>query len=150
MTKLANSEAAKISKQAKESPKEDIHFSADEQLKNLRKSLKNEMIKQELTQIQRFKSVSVMHAKPTLVPRSFTKTVVDGVPEGAKETQMSTTYYGTTSVFKDENGKCTEITDMSFLGAGPMKQRISYQCGESKIDKKFRQHMRTVLKNLGK
>jgi hypothetical protein len=146
--KSATTVSTSVSKKPEENSNKVIDFSAYEQLNKLKLSINNKVIKEALVESQRFESMSLMHAAPEPVPHSITKT--ESVLEGAKKMNMRTSHYGNTTVYKDNNGICTSVTDMSYLGLGPMKKTRIRRCSESKFDKTFRLHMKDVLRKLGK
>jgi len=130
--------------------KNKANFSAYNKLEKLKLSINNKIMEDNLTAQRHFKPAPVINAEADPVPHSITKTEIDSVLEGVKRMQLTATSYGNTTIFKDENGICTSVTDLSFLGTGPMKKTTRSRCGKSKFDKNFSFHMKSVLKKLGK
>ena len=129
-------------------PKPKIHnstqasFSSYKQLNNLRSTINDKAISQELAELQQFRSPSVMHGKQTAVPRSFEQLT----PEQERN-KNTTKMSNDISITKHENGSCT-IDREQFLGSPVEGTSSSFACGESKFDKSFREHMKKVQEKL--
>jgi len=130
--------------------KNTVNFSAYGSLERLKLSINNKIMAENSTKPRYFKAGPVINATSEPVPHSVTKTEIDSVLEGAKRMLLTATYYGGTTVFKDEDGVCTTVTDVSFLSTSPMKRVSRSRCGKSKFDKNFSLHMKDVIKKLGK
>ncbi|PCH95479.1 MAG: hypothetical protein COB83_08615 [Gammaproteobacteria bacterium] len=117
-------------------------FSAYQQLDNLRKSINEKIMSQELTQLQQFRSPSVMHGEQIPVPHSNKQLT----PEQTRE-KNTTKMSNEISITKHDNGTCT-ITREQFLGSPVPGSSSGFACGESKFDKSFRAHMKKVQAKL--
>lgn len=113
-------------------------FSAYKQLDNLRANLKNKAISQELSQLQQFRSPSVMHGEPIPVPASMVQLTQD-----QERSQNTTKMSNNISIIKHDNGVCT-IEREQFLGSPVEGSSAFFACGEAKFDKNFREHMNKV------
>lgn len=117
-------------------------FSAYKQLENLRKSINEKMIAQELLELQQFRSPSVMHGNRIPVPHSNIPLTSEQARE-RKVTKMSNDI----SITKYDNGICV-IEREQFLGSPVEGSSAAFTCGESKYDKSFREHMKKVQEKL--
>ena len=59
-------------------------------------------------------------------------------------------HYGNTTIYKDENGICTQVTDLTSVGLMGMTSLDTYKCGESKMEKAFRLHMKALFEKNGR
>ncbi|MDG1751308.1 MAG: hypothetical protein P8I03_06560 [Thalassotalea sp.] len=121
------------------------NFSAYGQLKNLQNNLNNKIIDQESYQFSRRKTASIMDGKPELVPHS-TKQFT---PEEIKK-KTSKQISSDINITKGDDGKCSIERDLSVVGMEGVKSVEGFNCGKSKFDKSFQDHMKKVLKKLGK
>ena len=137
---------AKFSKKAKQSTKVQktmqATFSAHKQLNSLRKSINKKMVADELAELQKFRSPSVMHGEQIPVPHS-TKQLTPEQEREKKTTRMSDDI----SITKYDNGLCT-IERKQFIGSPIEGSTSAFACGESKFDKSFREHMKKVRDKL--
>ena len=115
------------------------------QLKDLPKQLQQQSIDQELYQHFRHKSPSVMHGQPTAVPNS-----VMPLTQAQQKQQNTQRLSDDISITKSDNGSCFIEQDLTSVGIEGVKAISMFNCGESKFDKNFRQHMKAVSKKLGK
>jgi len=116
-------------------------FSPYKQFDNLRQSINEKMMAQEVSARQQFRSPSVMHGKQIPVPRSYK--ILS--PEQERE-QKTTLMSNDISITKYDNGICT-IEREQFLGSPVEGSSSAFACGESKFDKSFREHMNKYKKN---
>lgn len=128
-------------KSTKKSPAQ-ASFSAYKQLENLRNSINEKMIAQELLELQQFRSPSVMHGKRIPVPHSNIPLTSEQARE-RKVTKMSNDI----SITKYDNGICV-IEREQFLASPVEGSSAAFTCGESKYDKSFREHMKKVQEKL--
>ncbi len=117
-------------------------FSAYQQLDSLRNSINNQVMSQEVSQHQQFRSASVMHAEQIPVPHSE----VQLTPEQERD-KRTTKMSDEISITKYDNGVCT-IEREQFLGSPVPASSSAFACGESKFDKGFREHMKKVRDKL--
>jgi hypothetical protein len=113
-------------------------FNSFQQLNNLRNSINNKIIEQEVLNLQKFKSPSIMHGNPDFVPHSYKKLA----PEQVRENN-TTNVSNDISIIKNGNGTCT-IERKQFFGSPVEGSTSVFACGESKFDKNFREHMKRV------
>lgn len=117
-------------------------FSSYKQLDNLRNSINKKMLEQGASELQQFRSPSVMHGKQIPVPHSS----IQLTPEQERE-QKTTRMSDDISITKYDNGLCI-IEREQFLGS-PVEGSVSgFACGESKFDQSFRAHMKKVQKKI--
>ncbi len=117
-------------------------FSAYQQLDSLRNSINKQMMAKEVSQQQKFRSASVMHAEQIPVPHSE----VQLTPEQERD-KRTTKMSDEISITKYDNGVCT-IEREQFLGSPVPASSSAFACGESKFDKGFRVHMEKVQAKL--
>lgn len=120
-------------------------FSARSQLDKLKNAINNRMIQEEVYQYQQHRSASIMHGAQEPVPHS--KKAVDAIQKKADST---TQYSQGMSITKNDDGTCSVTEDLSNVGMAGLSATQSFSCGESKEEKYFREHMKNVLKKLGK
>jgi hypothetical protein len=120
-------------------------FSAFGQLNNLQKSLDRKIVEQESYQFSRQKSASIMDGAPDLVPHSTKKLTEEEIKIKTSK-QISSDIRMT----KGDDGRCTIERDLSVVGMEGVKSVEGFNCGKSKFDKSFQDHMKKVLKKLGK
>lgn len=120
-------------------------FSARNQLQKLTNSINSQMIQEEIYQYQQHKSASVMHGKQQPVPHS--KKSID---DAQKRADSTTEYSSSMSITKNDDGSCSVTQDLSNVGMEGISATQHFSCGESKEKKYFREHMKKVLKKLGK
>ena len=113
-------------------------FSAYKQLNNLRDTINKQAMEKTITELQQFRSPSLMHGEQIPVPHSN----VQLTPEQERE-KNTTKMSDSISITKYDNGLCI-IEREQFLGS-PVEGSISaFSCGESKFDQNFRAHMKKV------
>ena len=120
-------------------------FSAFGQLNNLQKNLKNKMIEQESYRYSQKKSASILDGAPSLVPHSTKQFTADEIKKQTSQ-QMSSDIL----ITKGDDGRCTIERDLTAVGIEGVKSVEGFNCGKSKFDKSFQEHMEKVLKKLGK
>jgi len=113
-------------------------FSAYKQLSSLRNSINEKMMADELSDLQQFRSPSVMHGEQIPVPHSTEQLT----PEQERE-KKTTRISDDISITKYDNGICT-IEREQFLGSPVEGSSSAFACGESQFDKGFREHMKEV------
>jgi hypothetical protein len=113
-------------------------FSAYKQLDSLRSSINEQIMAQEFTERQQFRSPSIMHGEQIPVPHSN----IQLTPEQKKEIK-TTKMSNDISITKYDNGICA-IEREQFLGSPVEGSSSAFACGESKFDKSFREHMKKV------
>ena len=113
-------------------------FSAYKQLNSLRNSINKKIMTDELSNLQQFRSPSVMHGDQIPVPHSTQQLTTEQERE-KNTTRMSDDI----SITKYDNGLCT-IERKQFLGSPVEGSTAAFSCGESKFDKGFREHMEKV------
>jgi hypothetical protein len=115
-----------------------VKFNSFQQLNNLRNSINNKIIEQEILNLQKFKSPSIMHGNPDFVPHSYNKLTAQ------QERENNTTKISSDISFvKNDNGTCI-IEREQFLGSPVEGSTSVFTCGESKFDKNFREHMNKI------
>lgn len=120
-------------------------FSPYGQLTKLTDRINREFIEQQKFTTQPQLALSVMHSKPVVVPHSTP------VKDGEKQRKLSTVRYtDDLSITKGDDGTCSISQDLSNVGMEGITALQSFACGETKMQKGFRQHMKKVLKKLGK
>lgn len=93
-------------------------------------------------------------------PRPYTGSIMDGTPVSVphstvenkemKAISSTATQVGNGfSITKGDNGTCTLTEDLSVIGLQG-KTKSTFDCGQSKDEKSFKDHMKKVLKKLGK
>ena len=113
-------------------------FSAYKQLNNLRSSINEKIMADELSKLQQFRSPSVMHGEQIPVPNS----TIQLTPEQEREKRI-TRMSDDISITKYDNGMCT-IERKQMLGSPVEGSSSMFACGESKFDQNFRAHMQKV------
>jgi hypothetical protein len=121
------------------------NFSALGQLNNLQKALKDKMIKQESYRYSQKKTASILDGTPSLVPHSTKQLTADEIKKSTSK-QMSSDLL----ITKGDDGRCTIERDLTAVGIEGVKSVEGFNCGKSKFDKNFQEHMKKVLKKLGK
>ena len=131
---------SKLSTKTKTKTKKPIQatFSAYKQLNSLRNSINEKIMADELSDLQQFRSPSVMHGEQVPVPHSTEQLT----PEQKRE-KNTTKMSDDISITKYDNGICT-IERKQFLGSPVEGSSAAFACGESKFDKSFREHMKKV------
>ncbi|WDE12542.1 hypothetical protein [Thalassomonas haliotis] len=120
-------------------------FSARNQLQKLTNSINNQLLQEGMSQYQQHKSPSVMHGKQQPVPHS--KKTIDA---DQKKADSTTEYSQGMSITKHDDGTCSVTEDLSNVGMEGLSATQSFNCGISKEEKYFKEHMKNVLKKLGK
>ena len=117
-------------------------FSAYQQLDNLRRTINEKMMADELSELQQFRSLSLMHSQQESIPHS----VIPLTPEQEREIK-TTRMSDDISITKHDNGICT-IERKQMLGSPIEGSSSAFACGESKFDKSFREHIKKVQEKL--
>jgi len=117
-------------------------FSAYQQLNSLRSAINEKMMADELSELQQFRSPSMMHGEQASVPHS----AIPLTPEQERE-KKTTRMSDDISITKYDNGICT-IERKQMLGSPIEGSSSAFACGESKFDKSFREHMNKVQEKL--
>ncbi len=117
-------------------------FSAYQQLNSLRSAINEKMMVDELSELQQFRSPSVMHGEQASVPHS----AIPLTPEQERE-KKTTRMSDDISITKYDNGICT-IERKQMLGSPIEGSSSAFACGESKFDKSFREHIKKVQEKL--
>lgn len=120
-------------------------FSALKQLGNLKNKVNQDIFAQEYATQNRAKSPSVMHAAPNTVPHS-----TQHLTKEQKDKNNTANYSGSISTTKYDNGNCMVEQDLSSVGIEGVKSQQWFECGESKFDKSFREHMKRVQRKLAR
>jgi hypothetical protein len=115
-----------------------------ESLSQLKDKINQQIIDQEMYNYSRPKTGSVMHGEPTYVPHSTD----ENTPEKTISATASQVGNGF-SITKNDNGGCSLTEDLSAIGLQG-KTTSGFKCGLSKDEKAFNDHMKKVLKKLGK
>ncbi len=114
-------------------------------LSKFRKERHEEYLEQVIQDRQRSLSAKIMAGTAPVVPHSIR---VETSAEKIKRTAISMNYFGSTVIFKNDNGICTTIRDLSKLGMDVRTELTQSRCGLSKFDKSFKKHMSSVIKQL--
>jgi len=117
-------------------------FSAYQQLNSLRSAINEKMMADELSELQQFRSPSMMHGEQISVP----KLAIPLTPEQERE-RKATRMSDDISITKYDNGICT-IERKQMLGSPIEGSSSAFACGESKFDKSFREHIKKVQEKL--
>lgn len=91
--------------------------------------------------------------QPPSIFNSTTKTVPHSVPlkDEEKIRERNTKNMGAgIAITKGEDGRCSVTQDLSAYGLSEGSSTQFFNCGESKFDKSFREHMKAVKAKLGK
>ncbi len=114
-------------------------------LSKLRKKMDEQSIEQVIHDRQRSLAAKIMAGTAPVVPHSIS---VETRSEKIKRTAISMNHFGSTVIFKDDNGVCTTIRDLSKLGMDVRTELTQSRCGLSKFDKSFKKHMSSVIEKL--
>tara|TARA_R110001583_G_scaffold1152_13_gene9578 strand:+ start:1014 stop:1811 length:798 start_codon:yes stop_codon:yes gene_type:complete len=139
---LKVNEASKASSLTKTKEPVQATFSSYQQLENLRHSINEKIIAEELSKLHQFRSPSVMHGEQIPVPHS----AIQLTPEQEKE-KRTTKMSDNISITKYDNGVCT-IEREQFPGSPVSGSSSAFTCGESKFNQSFRKHMKKVQEKL--
>ncbi len=120
------------------------NYTNSQRLSRLKDKINQQMIQREMYNYSKPNTGSVMHGTPTLVPHSF----VEDINKKAVASTSSQVGNGF-SIKKGDNGNCTLTEDLSNIGLQG-KMTSSFNCGLSKDEKAFKNHMKKVLQKLGK
>ena len=120
-------------------------FSSYKSLQSLRKSLDEKVKNQAYSNYSRQKSASILDGQPELIPHSVIKPDAEEIKE-QNTIQLSSDI----AIRKKDDGTCIIEQDLSNVGIEGHKAVSMFECGESKFDKGFREHMKKVAKKLGK
>jgi hypothetical protein len=126
---------------------EKVSVSALSSLSKLRKKMDEKAIELAMQDKYRSLSAKIMAGTAPVVPHSIR---VETRAEKTKKTAISMNYFGSTVIFKDDNGICTTIRDLSKLGMDVRTELTQSRCGLSKFDKSFKKHMSSVIEKLMK
>ncbi|QOL26777.1 hypothetical protein LP316_05630 [Thalassotalea sp. LPB0316] len=113
------------------------------QLFDLKQQIQDQHIQQAFNEYQSYRQGDVMSGKHLPVPESVVPLTQD------EKDKRATSNIGNFDIIKGDNGNCTLVEDLSYLGLDH-KAVSSFGCGESKDEKNFRLHMDKVLERLGK
>jgi len=125
--------------------KRTINTSAFRQLDKLRTAIDQQIVNDEVAQIGQHRSLSGMHPNPAPAPTSLIP-----LTKEQKKEKNTTRYSDSLSVIKGDDGRCSIEEDLSHVGIAGVKAYSGFNCGESKFDSNFRQHMQKVRKKIGK
>ena len=117
-------------------------FSAYQQLKKLRHSINEKILADELAELQQFRSPSVMHGELFAVPHSSKK-----LTPAQKRAKNTSRLSESISITKSDNGICV-IDRKQFLGSTVEGSSAVFNCGKSKFEKSFSDHMKKVQQKL--
>ncbi len=116
-------------------------LSAYGQLNKLRNSINQQILEKDFQEYQAVRSHSKMHAQPFPVPHSEVQLTPDQIKE------KNTSNYGGGTITKLDNGLCI-IEREQFIGSPVEASTSAFNCGESKFDASFREHMKKVQEKL--
>jgi hypothetical protein len=129
----------------KDKQKEPIKkYNSMQSLSRLKDKINQQIINQEIYNYSKPNTGSVMLGTPNYVPHSFVENTEKNTIDST-DTQVGNGF----SVTKNDNGTCTLTEDLSIIGLQG-KTTSSFGCGLSKEEKHFKNHMKNVLKKLGK
>lgn len=129
----------------KDKQKEPIKkYNSMQSLSLLKDKINQQIINQEIYNYSKPNTGSVMLGTPNYVPHSFVENTEKKTIDST-DTQVGNGF----SVTKNDNGTCTLTEDLSIIGLQG-KTTSSFGCGLSKEEKNFKNHMKNVLKKLGK
>jgi hypothetical protein len=129
----------------KDKQKEPIKkYNSMQSLSRLKDKINQQIINQEIYNYSKPNTGSVMLGTPNYVPHSFVENAEKKTIDST-DTQVGNGF----SVTKNDNGTCTLTEDLSIIGLQG-KTTSSFGCGLSKEEKHFKNHMKNVLKKLGK
>ena len=115
------------------------------QLQRLRSKLNQSAITPTDSPYQRYQSPSVFNSNPKTVPHSVP------LKDEEKEREKNTKKMGAgIAITKGDDGTCSITQDMSVYGLSEGSSTQYFNCGESKFNKSFREHMKKVKTKLGK
>jgi len=119
-----------------------VSFSALSLLSNLSKKLDEQSIELAIKDRNRSLAAKIMAGIAPIVPHSVTE---ETLAEQASKTALSMNYYADAVIFKDDDGICTQIRDLSKVGMEGLTEIRRSRCGPSKFDKSFKKHMSAVI-----
>lgn len=115
------------------------------QLQRLRSKLNSSANAPTDSSYQSYQPPSVFNSKPKTVPHSVP------LKDKEKEREKNTKNMGSgIAITKGDDGTCSITQDMSVYGLSEGSSTQHFNCGESKFDKSFRDHMKKVKAKLGK
>lgn len=120
------------------------NYTNSQRLSRLKDKISQQITDQAMYNYSKPNTGSVMHGKPTFVPHSF----VEDANKKAIASTSSQVGNGF-SIKKDDNGTCTLTEDLSNIGLQGI-MTSGFKCGLTKDEKYFKNHMKNVLKKLGK
>ncbi len=118
---------------------------AIEQLANLKSQLNRQILQEEFLKYQRPQALSAMGVLPKPVPH--VKIPEDDI---IKKEKSTTNYASDIAIIKLDDGQCILKQDLSTVGMAGVTAVSGFNCGRTKIEKSFSDHMDKVLKKLGK
>ncbi|MEW6989069.1 hypothetical protein AADZ91_00155 [Colwelliaceae bacterium 6441] len=147
--KKVNTQTAKQTKVEKDQlkkvrPKQTLP-SAQRQLLTLKKKMDEQSIDAFLAERQEALTLKILKGTAPTVPHSV---LVETIDEQIKKTSSSMSYYADATIFKDDDGICTQIRDLSKVGMEGLTEFKRTQCGLSKFDKSFKSHMTEVINRI--
>lgn len=115
------------------------------QLQRLRSKLNSRVNAPTDNSYQSYQPPSVFNSSPKPVPHSVP------IKDEEKEREKNTKNMGSgIAITKGDDGTCSVTQDMSVYGLSEGSSTQYFNCGESKFDKSFREHMKKVKAKLGK
>jgi hypothetical protein len=119
------------------------HSATSQNLSRLTDKINQKIIDQAMQNFVKPNTGSLMHGTPSYVPHSFVEDTQKKTI-GSTASQVGNGF----SITKDDNGTCTLTEDLSVIGLQG-KTTSRFNCGLSKDEKNFKNHMKNVLKKLG-
>lgn len=114
-------------------------------LQRLRSKLNRSAITSANNPYQRYQPPSAFNTQGKAVPHSVP------LKDEEKEREKNTNNIGAgIAITKSDDGTCSITQDMSAYGLSEGSSTQYFNCGESKFDKSFREHMKKVKTKLGK
>lgn len=138
-TRVASSQPSALPKQVKKKP------DSITQLENLRSKLNQRATSNIDNPYQSYQAPSIFNTNAKSVPHSVP------LRDEEKEREKRTKNMGAgIAITKGENGGCSITQDLSVYGLSEGSSKQFFNCGESKFDKSFREHMKKVKAKIGK
>ena len=137
--------SSKMDNTAQSKPSTVNSFSALRQLNRLKQGIDAQILDEIHDDYRRRKSASVLDGVPESVPHSSKQLSNEEIKENATY-QLSDGM----KTIKGDDGSCSIERDLSAVGIEGVKSVESFNCGTSKFDKSFSEHMKKVQKKLGK
>jgi hypothetical protein len=115
------------------------------QLQRLRSKLNRSAIESSDNPYQTYQPPSAFNTSPKTVPHAVP------LKDEEKEREKNTKAMGAgIAITKNDDGTCSVTQDMSAYGLSEGSSTQYFNCGESKFDKSFREHMKKIKAKLGK